>query len=468
MRTSTRTGLILSFVMVALHVAAACRIDGHYVPFDAEPEIDAELPIGDWATRYGGLGDDIGAAAAVAPNGDLVLAGSFMDIITLGGPALSSDGGADVWVARYKANGTFVWSTRFGGIGTDRGSGVAVDQDGDVYVVGDFVGPVDFGGGVRANDGGFLVKLAAETGRYVWDRTFEASGAEDVSAVATLDASTVVVGGRFSGTANLGGGALVSTPSNSRDGFVAAYSMATGGHVWSKVLTTSGEDDIFGGLTVVGGDVIVAGAFKGTGTLGGSPLQSTGDYDIFVARYRGADGGHVWSMRRGGGGVQQAVAIATDGTHVLVGGSFVGMTNLGGLDLSGTGFRCAFIALYDASDGAHVWSHAFSASYRAYVASLAASPTRLVVSIVFDGDFTIGTQMFTGSSAEAVVRLNTSSGEPRVAIPFENASLYGRPSLTYAADRLVGAGTFHTTTELFGVDLTSAGGADIAVFHVDF
>jgi hypothetical protein len=468
-RAMTRTSPVAWFAITILHVAAACRIDGYYLPVDSNPEVGVEFPIGDWVTRYGGLGDDLGSAVAVAPNGDLLLTGSFMDAITLGGPALTSGGGADVWVARYQADGTFIWSTRFGGIGEDRGRGIAVGGDGAVYVVGDFVAPVDFGGGIRSSNGGFLVKLAASTGTFVWDRVFEASGKVRAEATAILDARTIAVGGIFSGTASFGGGALVSTPSNSPDGFVAVYDIATGAHVWSKVLTTSGEDDWLGGLVAIEGDLVVAGAFKGTGMLGGSPLQAAGDYDLFLARYRGDDGRHTWSMRQGGTGAEFADAVATDGSHVFVGGGFTGIANLGGVNLSGTAaFRNAFLASYDSLNGGYVWSRAFSAYYTAYVSSLAATPTRLVSVITFEGDMIIGSQSFQNGGA-AITRLN-SSGDPRVAAHVENAGTgFGDTvSVAYAADRLVGAGTFHMKTRVFGVDLSSAGGSDITAFHVDF
>ena len=465
MLTSHRLASPFYLAGLVFCLVATCRIDGHYDPLP----IDA-APIDEWSTRYGGPGDDTGNAIAVAPNGDIVATGVFANTMTLGGSPISAAGGLDAWVARYKADGTFVWSTRFGGIGTDRGNGIAVDKNGDVYVVGNFEGPVNFGGGNRSVDGGFLVKLAGANGAYVWDRVVDASGGESIDSVTIVDADNISIGGTVSGSVNLGGGNLTI---NGLDVFVAVYNVSAGMHVWSKVLATSGGEDVIGGLAAVNGDVLVTGEFAGTGMLGGASLNSMG-YDIFVARYRGTDGGHVWSMRHGGISVDSPRAIAVNGSRVFVGGSFSGTTNLGGADIQARGNYDAFVAAYDFSDGTHVWSHGFGSSLADSVSSLSASPTRLAVGIALGDSITIGTQTLTLNSGDsrdiAITRLDLSTGEPRVASQFGRGSpgLQDSMVLAYTADRLAGVGTFSMSTKLFSVDLRSDGGTDIAMFRVDF
>lgn len=472
MSITNRTSPPIRSALAALCLVAACHIDGHYEPIDAMPDTP-DVPIAEWSTRYGGPGDDTGNAIAVAPNGDLVVTGAFANTMTLGGPPVSSAGGLDAWVARYKADGTFVWSTRFGGIGTDRGNGIAVDNGGDVYVVGNFVGPVNFGGGNRSGKGGFLVKLAAATGAYVWDRVVDASGFESASAVTIVDAGSIAIGGVFSGSMNLGGGNLTSTPVDSPDVFVAVYNASTGMHVWSKVLTTSGLGDALGGLAAANGDVLVTGEFEETGMFGGTPLTAKGT-DIFVARYRGSDGGHVWSMRHGGTSTDYPQAIAVSGGRVFVGGSFIGTTNLGGANIQARASYDAFVVAYDLSDGNHIWSHGFGSSLADGISSLSVNSTRLAVAIRFEDAITIGTQTLTlnpGDSRDlAIARLDLSTGESRVASQFGSGSpgLQDSIVLAYTSDRLAGVGTFSMSTKLFSVDLHSDGGTDIAMFRVDF
>lgn len=439
---------------------------------DNDAGIDAGLPGADWVTRYGGPGDDQGTAIAVAPNGDIVMVGAFTGTMTLGGSPISSVSSRDVWVARYAPDGSHLWSVRLGGLNDNYGTGVAVDGKGDVYVVGMFYGPVNFGGGYRnIQAGGFLVKLAAASGAYRWDRVFVA----DVMTVAILDANTVAIGGGFGGTVDFGGGNL--TAMGAGDSYVAAYNVATGAPAWSKALNTSGGSPPtheFAHIVAVGGDAIVAASFAGTATTGGNILTARGSTDILIARYHGADGTYLWSRSLQQGSSQGQVlslsSIATDGDHIFLGGVMGGTVNLGGSDMTATGRLDAFVASCSSSDGTHVWSQRFGGTVVTDAASLAVSPTRLAANISFSNEsITIGTQTFVADNTDvAIVRLNPSTGVPILVTQF------GSPandfmSLVYAFDRLFGVGTFSTEVDLFGTHLISdSGSGDIASFRLDF
>jgi hypothetical protein len=78
----------------------------------------------------------------------VVATGSFEGTLDFGGGALTSAGSSDVFlVALGLAAGGHQWSRRFGNTSAQRGLDVDVDASGGVYVVGDFAGTVDFGGG---------------------------------------------------------------------------------------------------------------------------------------------------------------------------------------------------------------------------------------------------------------------------------------------------------------------------------
>ena len=53
-------------------------------------------------------------------------------------------GEEDIFVARYDAEGNFVWVNQIGATGFDVGLGVAVDDANNAYVVGRFSMTVDF------------------------------------------------------------------------------------------------------------------------------------------------------------------------------------------------------------------------------------------------------------------------------------------------------------------------------------
>jgi hypothetical protein len=234
--------------------------------------------------------------------------------------------------------------------------------------------------------------------------------------------------------------------------------------------STGSEGDGFVRCNVVGvdGDVIVAGGFIGTATFGGASLVSLGGSDVFVARFRGGDGGHVWSRRQGGASQDAAYALSTDGTRIFVGGYFRGTTNLGGTDLVAAGASDGFVAAYDAGDGSPAWSKRFGDTGSDETSAIAASSRQLAVSLGFGDAITIGAQSFTASSGQstAIAQLDLATGEPSGAWQFGD-DRSERLALTYAGRQLAGNGAFTGATNLFGTPLASIGSEDIAVFRVD-
>jgi len=105
------------------------------------------------------------------------------------------------------------------------------------------------------------------------------------------------------------------------------------------------------------GAVVMAGAFAGALTLGGTTLTSLGANDIFVAKLSAA-GAPVWALRFGDSADQSARAVASDAQgNVLVTGRFLGSVNFGGgvFTKPGCCFNQAFLAKLG-PDGAHLWS----------------------------------------------------------------------------------------------------------------
>src|SRR5262249_17735797 len=95
-----------------------------------------------YSTYFGGAGPDSGNGIAVDTNGNAYLTGgtsspdlqlqAALQANLQGGPGLG-----DAFVAKFTANGVALWySSYFGGSGSDAGSGIALDQQGNPVVVG--------------------------------------------------------------------------------------------------------------------------------------------------------------------------------------------------------------------------------------------------------------------------------------------------------------------------------------------
>lgn len=99
-----------------------------------------------YSTYLGGTGFDNGVGIAVDQSGNAYVAGitNSADFPVQGGIQSMIAGELDTFVTRISPDGSSLsWSTYLGGTGTDFASGIAVDVDGNAYVIGS-TGSTDF------------------------------------------------------------------------------------------------------------------------------------------------------------------------------------------------------------------------------------------------------------------------------------------------------------------------------------
>jgi hypothetical protein len=315
--------------------------------------------------RLGGTGHDIPSRNAVAPDGSEVIVGSFTGTADFGGTTLRTTGltDGDAFVVKYAPDGSLAWAKQFGSsIGRgDSAKDVAIDGQGNVVVVGQFMDTVNFGGGNLTSAGGWDIFVAKFTagGAHVWSKRFGAAGDDFGDAIAVDASDNIVIGGGFIETVSFGGTPLVSTKvtqwTSILDPFVASFTPA-GVHRWSKSFAT-GNGMISGIAVDRGGDVAITGYGAGAIDLGAGPGSLWDDRAVFVARLS-PTGAHRWSHVFGtdySADYGRSVAFDHAGNVVLA-GEIGGPVSAGGPVLQADGAGQGFIAKYAAANGAHIWS----------------------------------------------------------------------------------------------------------------
>jgi len=202
-----------------------------------------------WTKDIGGTSDESMPTRGLSLDGQggAVLVGQFAGSADFDpGPGLAartSFSTADLFLARYDANGNFVSVGTMGGPGTVSGTRVLADADGSVLLTGSFTGSLDFDPGAGTTTLASLGQAGATdafaarysaTGSLVWVSRFgEATSAADrlngATALALDPTGFIVVGGNFFGSPDFdpGSSALVFTSLGESDGF--ALKLTPGG-----------------------------------------------------------------------------------------------------------------------------------------------------------------------------------------------------------------------------------------------
>jgi hypothetical protein len=275
-----------------------------------------------WTTQFGTDGVDRGFA--VAPIGTTLY---------VAGQETSASGQDDGFLAAFDQSGTQLWMTTFGTSGPDFASFMVTDGT-NLYVVGSTHGL--FEGQQRHRRGDAFIAAFDTTGTMLWADQFGSSQFDAAYGAAVTPNGILVSGytaGAIEGARNHGG----------YDAFAALFA-TDGSEVWLKQFGTKQTDIGYGVGSDANGDYVSGvtyGAFKG------QTQHRNGD--AFVRRFDPTDGSLVWVRQFGTNGLDLALAVATHGTDVVVGGStdltFGGQTNAGGDD--------AFVKVLDAATGAN-------------------------------------------------------------------------------------------------------------------
>jgi hypothetical protein len=363
------------------------------------------------------------------------------------------------------------WSHQYTGVSAQNINALATDAAGNIYAVGSFNNTCDFGGGNRTSLGGsdiVLVKFNA-AGVYQWDKTFgDVADLQSASGVGIDAAGNIFMGGVFQGSVNFGGGAL--TTSGERDIFVAKFN-SSGTYLWAKKFGSSVEDE-FQCLNVdVTNSVYVACYSLGTLDFGGGPLTNQGSSDAYLAKLDG-NGAHVWSKRFGDAGQQIGRSVTSDHWgNVFFGLNFTGNVDMGGGSVASAGSFDIGIVQYDAA-GNYAWSHRYGDASQQQVNAMAAEEFEGYV--YFTGgnfgivDFGGGPITSAGSGDVFLAKLDCSGAH----LWSKGYGGLGNESGTAvrvdAFNNVYLAGTFDGTIDFGGGLLTSAGNQDVFLARLTF
>jgi hypothetical protein len=271
-----------------------------------------------WHTFLGSSGGN-GRDIVVDGNGNVYVAGESE--ATWGSPVNAHAGYFDAFVAKLNTDGIILWNTFLGSSSFESGLGIAVDSSGNVYVAGE--SEATWGSPVNAYAGNkdtYVAKLNTNGAR-LWNTFMGSSDDDNGRAIAVDDNGNSYVVGDSDAT---WGVTIDIYTENALQGFpdVFVAKLNTNGvRLWNTFMGSS-EEDYGRGIAVSGaGNVHVAGSSHATW---GTPITThAGDsYDVFAAKLS-TNGTILWNtfMGSSSGDSGNAIAVDYDGNAYVVGDS---------------------------------------------------------------------------------------------------------------------------------------------------
>jgi len=365
-------GKPFSYTNSGTEVKSAFHITGNIVTFDIETynkqktlTIDPDVV---WTSYLGGSGYDEARAICADEAGNTYMTGftSATNGIATGGYQTNYGGGNyDAFITKFNVAGQRIWTTYFGGNGSDFGSAIALDSGGNIFIAGTTAsttgiavngGLLDYAGGLYD---GFAAKFSPN-GMLQWSTYLGGIQEDNAVSIAIGEDDRCAI--------------LCQTKSN--DVFVnGAYQSAFGGGISDMLLTYLNNDGTFEWNTFIGktGDenpgavviseeyISVVGSTSSTSDIAIGGPQTTyggGVSDGYFGVFN-LDGTLNWSTYIGGAGEDLAHQIAINRFNdVFISGSTNSSTGIATPGASQTTFGGgefdAFLGQFSL-DGAENW-----------------------------------------------------------------------------------------------------------------
>ncbi|MBP6972895.1 MAG: SBBP repeat-containing protein, partial [Syntrophorhabdus sp.] len=259
-------------------------------------------PVYTWHTFHGSSSNDSGYGIAVDNDGNIYVTGT--STATWGTPINPHSGGSDIVVLKLDSSGTLLWHTFHGSNSHDYGYGIAVDKDGNVYVTGD--SDATWGTPVNPYSGGsdmVVIKLNS-SGTLLW-HTFHGSNGDDRGFGIAVDNDGNVYVSGFSGAA---WGTPVNPYSGGSD-IVVLKLDSSGTRLWHTFHGSNGYDEGYGIAVDESSNIYVTGSSYATW---GTPINPySGGSDIVVLKLD-SSGTRLWHTFYGSKDWDLGYGIAVD------------------------------------------------------------------------------------------------------------------------------------------------------------
>lgn len=457
------TKLKLSMLMIILLIAGSKQINAQ---------------CWQWAINTGGSNFENPTSITANTNGVIGIAGEFMGSAVFGNETLTATNGRDVFTALIDSSGTIIKAMSGVGDGISNiATGIGADENGNFYITGTFEKTINFDGTQLVSGGQsdiFIVKYNS-SGDLQWAKRAGGSAYMKANDLAVDKEGNVYVVGEYRDSVSFNSKWIYA--SYATDVFTVKYD-TNGNTVWAA--TSGGNStDIGNGIAVdYNHNVFITGVFQSDYVFNNTPYNSQGNYDGFIAKYNN-DGSPAWAKQVGGASNESfnKIAVDTAGNNIYVTGEFESVSLVAdGVTLANNnniGIRKDIFLLQLNHNGTAQWGISTGDSQHDYSNDVCVDKMgNVYIAGTFNTTSTFGNTTLQNNNGDLFLAKYTQSGTNLWAVkPAANQALGNAKSVTFYKNRPIIAGSLVSGNNhpvvIFGRDtLLSNGSSDVFVAKV--
>ncbi len=291
-----------------------------------------------WAISEGGSGDDNANDVAIGFNSSIYITGNFTSpTLVLGLTTLTTQGGADIFYAKYDNGGTAQWAKSGGGSSNDFSTAITTDLNGDVYITGSFYsGTLTLEGPIILTNIGtenvYIAKINS-SGVLQWAHYAGGSFSDEVTDISADASGDIYITGSYSSNSFTDDNVSFTLAnylvgSHLYDVFIVKYS-SSGTVIWAYSVSGAGDEKSNALNTDNCGNVYICGSLNSSTPIainGNNYSSPSGLTDLFLLKYD--DNGTVqWAKTMDGSNHGTAISGSID-DNMVIAGSFDGSSTL--------------------------------------------------------------------------------------------------------------------------------------------
>jgi hypothetical protein len=314
-----------------------------------------------WAVRYGDTDQEYGTGIAADNSGNVYVIGNSQNEVTFENTTLTANGKNEgiAFLLKLNSSGEFQWAKKLNELYDGGASDIVIDKNNNIFITGNLSDYNQDG-----NGNGFYLAKYNTSGIQAWYNSYGFGFyIKQAFGIATDNLGNLFISGRYMQTMTLGSTTMKASATLDMDGFISKLDV-NGNVIWAKQLTSpgQGQDELRSIAVDVENNIYTIGKVDSTAIVGNISIPLLDKKSKTVIIKYDQNGNPLWAKTSNIGQQynQQKILTGNDG-NIYFAGCFYSAMKLDTIIITGFGSNDAFIGCIDIN-GTIKWLKGFGGS----------------------------------------------------------------------------------------------------------